>query len=186
MYRQFLALLLPAALAAGSVLANDETVRSLSEIEAALDPLEFAADYDGVRVSIDLTVHFDFDSATIRPESTAQLDALGNALSGDRLADYRFKLIGHTDGIGGADYNLRLSRMRAEAVRTRLVEAYGIAPERLIAEGRGYSEPKPGLPPDAAPHRRVEVQRLHRQNADEQREAPIDSNDDLGGIRRED
>ena len=177
----FAAFLLPAAFAAGSVWAADhDGFRSLGDIEAALDPLEIIADYDGVRVSIDLTIAFAFDSDELLPEAQPQIEALGTALSGERLGVYRFKLIGHTDGVGGAAYNQRLSERRAARVKQALVKDYGVQPDRLIAEGKGFSQPKPGLPPDAAQHRRVEVQTV--------REAPDSSpdeqaTDELGGIK---
>ncbi|MCV2889642.1 OmpA family protein [Ruegeria aquimaris] len=53
----------------------------------------------------------------------------------------RLTLVGHTDNVGGLDANIDLSRRRAEAVRDRLVEQYGIAPDRLEAQGAGYLAP---------------------------------------------
>lgn len=50
-------------------------------------------------------------------------------------------LVGHTDNVGSLDSNIDLSRRRAEAVRDRLVEQYGIAPDRLEAQGAGYLAP---------------------------------------------
>ncbi len=50
-------------------------------------------------------------------------------------------LVGHTDNVGGLDSNIDLSRRRAEAVRDRLIEQYGIAPDRLEAQGAGYLAP---------------------------------------------
>lgn len=173
--------LLPVAFATGSVLASSEDFRSVSDIEAALDPLEFVADYDGVRVSIDLTIHFAFDSARIQPQSEAQLDALGNALSGERLAGYRFKLIGHTDGVGSVAYNQQLSEARANAVRDALISRYQVDAERLFAEGQGETQLKPGLADDAAAHRRVEVQTLLEEPAP----TPTDREVDLDAVLRE-
>lgn len=187
MKHHLLTWLLSVAMAAGSVLAGEDDFRSLSDIEAALDPLEFAANYDGVRVSIDLTIHFDFDSAHIKPESNPQLDALGQALTGERLGNYRFKVIGHTDGVGSAAYNQRLSERRANAVMTALIQEYGVDSARLVAEGKGYSQPKPGLAPTASQHRRVEVQTLPTLPGDERSERTSRGKDEgLGGIRIED
>ncbi|SDD69705.1 OmpA family protein [Ruegeria marina] len=50
-------------------------------------------------------------------------------------------LVGHTDNVGSLESNIDLSRRRAEAVRDRLVEQYGIAPDRLQAQGAGYLAP---------------------------------------------
>jgi len=53
----------------------------------------------------------------------------------------RIALVGHTDNVGGLDGNIALSRSRAAAVRARLVDTYGIASERLEAQGVGYLSP---------------------------------------------
>lgn len=55
--------------------------------------------------------------------------------------DMRIALVGHTDNIGGLEGNIALSVNRARVVRQRLIEAYGIAPGRLDAQGAGYLAP---------------------------------------------
>lgn len=158
--RIILMLLLPALFGAGSAYAqNGDAFRPLHDIEDALDPIDFA-NYDGVRYyGIDLSIPFAFDSARILPEAAAQLEALAQALSGERLQGRRFRVIGHTDGVGADAYNLALSQRRADSVRAALIEK-GIAPERLETEGKGFTQPRPSLPPEAAEHRRVEVRTL--------------------------
>lgn len=54
---------------------------------------------------------------------------------------YRLVLVGHTDSVGALEANIALSKRRAEAVRDRLVGDYGVAPERVAAEGMGYLAP---------------------------------------------
>lgn len=167
--RQRLRLLVLAVLLAGNTsfaLSAEPAERSLAEIERALDPLEFIANHDGVRVSIDLNIAFAFDSDRLLPAAEPQIEALGQALAGERLAEYRFEVIGHTDGVGGTAYNHALSIRRAERVRQVLIDGYEIAPERLVAIGKGDSEPKPGLPKDAAAHRRVEIRTLPEADTD--------------------
>lgn len=53
----------------------------------------------------------------------------------------RIVLVGHTDNVGALESNVELSRRRAEAVKTRLVERYEIAADRLDAEGIGFLSP---------------------------------------------
>jgi len=53
----------------------------------------------------------------------------------------RMVLVGHTDNVGDLDTNIALSRSRADAVRQRLINTYGIAAERLEAQGMGYLAP---------------------------------------------
>ena len=53
----------------------------------------------------------------------------------------RIEIAGHTDNVGSAEFNLRLSLDRASAVRAYLVEN-GIAAKRLVAKGYGSTKPK--------------------------------------------
>jgi OOP family OmpA-OmpF porin len=81
---------------------------------------------------------FDFDRADVKPEGKAMLDDLVRVLQG---AKYEVILaIGHTDRIGTAAYNQKLSVRRAGAVKQYLV-GKGIAPNRIHAEGKGKTQP---------------------------------------------
>jgi OOP family OmpA-OmpF porin len=68
-------------------------------------------------------------------------------------------LVGHTDAVGALDGNIRLSKRRAASVRDRLVEAHGIAANRIEAEGVGYLAPIASNQSDETRglNRRVEV-----------------------------
>lgn len=91
----------------------------------------------GAIVRLD-NVFFDFDQATLKPESEIELHKVRQLLV--QKPAMRIELRGHTDQRGDDAYNLTLSQERAEAVRTWLV-AQGIAPERLDATGYGESLP---------------------------------------------
>ncbi len=81
---------------------------------------------------------FDFDKAVLRPAGKAMLDDLTRLLQG---AKYEVILpIGHTDRIGSAAYNQKLSLRRAAAVKKSLTEK-GIPPNRVFAEGKGKTQP---------------------------------------------
>ncbi len=81
---------------------------------------------------------FAFDKAALKPEGKAMLDDLTRLLQG---ANYEVILaIGHTDRIGGAAYNQKLSVRRAEAVKKYLTEK-GIPPNRVYADGKGKTQP---------------------------------------------
>jgi len=81
---------------------------------------------------------FDFDKAALKPAGKAMLDELTRLLQG---ANYEVILaIGHTDRIGSAAYNQRLSVRRAEAVKKYLTEK-GIPPNRIYADGKGKTQP---------------------------------------------
>lgn len=82
---------------------------------------------------------FDHDKATIKAESKPALDVIGRFLK-DNPRLHAF-IVGHTDSAGALDYNLRLSRQRAEAVVAALVKDYGIDAGRLAAHGVGPLAP---------------------------------------------
>lgn len=85
-------------------------------------------------------IHFDFNKATLRTEGERLITDIAKTLELNPL--WSLAIEGHTDSIGGADYNLKLSQQRAESVVRALVERYKIAPERLTAVGFGMSKPK--------------------------------------------
>ena len=63
---------------------------------------------------------------------------------------WKLSVSGHTDNIGGDDFNLKLSQARAEAVKTALVNEYKIAPDRLTTSGFGASGALPTTPSSKA------------------------------------
>ncbi|RKX69963.1 hypothetical protein DRP53_06475, partial [candidate division WOR-3 bacterium] len=77
--------------------------------------------------------------ATIKPESYPILDEAAAILTSH--PEIRVEIQGHTDSIGSDAYNLKLSNLRANAVRTYLIERHGIDPSRLVARGYGESRP---------------------------------------------
>jgi len=72
---------------------------------------------------------------------------------------YRIALVGHTDNVGSLDRNIALSKRRAGAVRTRLIEKHGVDPARIDAEGNGYLAPVASnlTPEGRKANRRVEA-----------------------------
>ena len=84
-------------------------------------------------------IYFDTDKTDIKPESAATLKEIATLLKGDpKLALY---VVGHTDNVGGDDYNLDLSRRRAAAVVAALTSQHGIDPKRLKPSGVGLLAP---------------------------------------------
>ncbi len=81
---------------------------------------------------------FDFNEATIKPESKPVLDRAIEVLK--EFPEIRVEIVGHTDDVGTRAFNLDLSRRRAEAVRDYLV-AGGIDSARLRVRGAGPDEP---------------------------------------------
>ncbi len=109
--------------------------------------------------SVNLTVNFPSGSAELTPAARASLDALGKALSSNDLANFRFRIEGHTDNVGAREENLSLSQRRAEAVVTYLTSQYNVKGNRLEAVGMGQEQPLVSAPPQTpeARNRRVQV-----------------------------
>ena len=84
-------------------------------------------------------IHYDFDKATLRPESTEALDQLVELLNEN--PNVTIELSAHADYRGSAAYNKRLSQRRAESVVQYLIE-HGISADRLTPVGYGKEKPK--------------------------------------------
>ncbi|MEO0226313.1 MAG: OmpA family protein [candidate division WOR-3 bacterium] len=84
-------------------------------------------------------IKFDFNKATIRPESAPILDEAAAILENN--PEILVEIQGHTDNIGSRTYNMKLSQARAQAVVNYLTAIHGIDPNRLTAKGYGFSRP---------------------------------------------
>lgn len=113
-----------------------------------------------IQPHLDLYVQFAFNSAELLPAGRKQLDELGKALNNRSLLKWGFELAGHTDAVGGVDYNMQLSLERANAVKHYLVTRHGLNAERLVPLGFGFSRLANPAQPTAAVNRRVEVRRV--------------------------
>ena len=130
-----------------------------SPVAAASPAGGTAATNAPAKPSLSLMIQFDFNSATVRPESQQALANLARALKSRELVDFRFAVEGHTDAKGRADYNLKLSQSRANAVKSYLASE-GVDPGRLVASGKGSTEPALPADPFAAENRRVRIVNL--------------------------
>ncbi|MCB2407233.1 OmpA family protein [Hymenobacter lucidus] len=91
----------------------------------------------GVKVVLN-NIFFDFDKATLRKESTAELERLQKLMV--ETPALRLEISGHTDNVGKAEYNKDLSQRRAKAVVDYLV-AKGVDKGRLTFAGYGDTQP---------------------------------------------
>ncbi len=102
-------------------------------------------------------IYFDTDKAVIKPESRPTLEQIAKLLAGQ--PQLNVFIVGHTDSQGTFDYNLDLSRRRAEAIAQELVKSYRIAQPRLRTAGVGLLAPIGSNASEAgrALNRRVEL-----------------------------
>lgn len=92
----------------------------------------------GLRLVID-PIHFDFNSAVIKPMSYPTLNKAGQALL--NFPEYGVAIEGHTDNVGSDEYNQRLSEQRAYAVAEYLARNFGIDQRRFRVAGYGENYP---------------------------------------------
>ena len=105
-------------------------------------------------------VNFETGKATLTPESEAILNGVAESLvANDSI---RVQVTGHTDNTGSLAVNRRLSRARADAVRSYLISR-GVAEDRLTARGFGPDQPVASnkTAEGRAQNRRVELMRLN-------------------------
>jgi outer membrane protein OmpA-like peptidoglycan-associated protein len=136
------------------------SANSAATTGAAVEPTEAAAqhvelaDEDQVYVPIS----FDFDSAALRSDQVPKLATLCQVMS--KIDVQTFRIVGHTDASGSADYNERLSLLRAQEVKRHMVTECGVPDSKLEAIGVGEQFPLDKANPRADENRRVEFQAL--------------------------
>ncbi|MEM6372147.1 MAG: OmpA family protein [Pseudomonadota bacterium] len=103
------------------------------------------------------TLDFAVGSTALNTTETTELAALAAVLA-DRPG-LRIAVVGHTDTVGELEANITVSRARAQAVRTALIDTYGAPADRIEAEGMGYLSPVASnlTPEGREANRRVEV-----------------------------
>ena len=111
---------------------------------------------EGVLVTFDSGILFDFDSDVVKGDARENLTELAASLN--RYPESDLMIVGHTDATGSDSYNQSLSERRSRAARSFLV-SQGVAGTRIQTEGLGESEPVASNDDEAgrSQNRRVEV-----------------------------
>lgn len=125
----------------------DELLAQTGGLAAAAGPIFMPSD-----------VLFGYDESFLRPEAISSLEKLGELIR--RNPDARFRIEGHTDSFGGADYNAQLSLARADSVKRWLADAMAIDPARIDTRGLGSTRPlapTTGTVEEQQLNRRVEI-----------------------------
>lgn len=102
-------------------------------------------------------IYFDTNKSEIKPASLAALQEIAKLLK--KQPALKLHVVGHTDNVGGYEFNMGLSKRRADAVVASLVREHGIQAARLTANGVAYLAPVAPNTTDAgkAKNRRVEL-----------------------------
>ena len=114
------------------------------------------------RAAASLLITFETNSAQLTPRAKRSLDVVGQALTSEKLAAFRFGIEGHADPRGGEEVNQKLSQARAESVRDYLVTASQVESARLEPVGKGASELMNKASPAAPENRRVTIVNLSK------------------------
>lgn len=130
--------------------------RQAQDLESDLDNASVERVGEGIQVTFDSGLLFDFDSSELRSQARANLADLAASL--EEYPETEVLVVGHTDSRGSDSYNQALSERRAESAKLYLVRQ-GIEPSRIEAMGRGEAEPVATNETDAGrqENRRVEV-----------------------------
>lgn len=108
---------------------------------------------------VNLSLSFPTGSATLTPAAQAQARSFGQALLMPQLSNMRFRIEGHTDGVGNRASNVSLSRRRAQSVADYLV-SMGVSRSRIDVQGYGPDRPLAGTARTSPQNRRVEAVRI--------------------------
>ena len=122
---------------AGAIIGQ-QMDKQAEELEDDLEDAEVERVGEGILVTFDSGILFDFDSAALRPASRDNLSQLAESLRDYPNSDVM--IVGHTDTRGTEDYNYRLSVRRADAAADYLMQQ-GIPAERITTLGKGENEP---------------------------------------------
>ena len=110
----------------------------------------------GIVLTLPGGVYFESSRSDVKPGARERLARIGQALAG--ASDRKILVEGHTDSTGSAEFNMKLSELRAESVKAVLVEN-AVSPDRI--ETHGYASTKPvasnGTPAGRSQNRRVEI-----------------------------
>lgn len=122
---------------AGAIIGQ-QMDRQARELEEELEGARVERVGEGIAIAFDSAILFEFDRAELSNVARENLRNLAQSLQ--EYPNTEVTVIGHTDSVGSADYNMRLSQRRAESAAT-YIASQGISRDRLTTVGRGLHEP---------------------------------------------
>jgi len=141
--------------AAGAIIGH-QMDQQAKEIDQSIPGATVERVGEGIQVTFESGLLFDFDSDVIKPTAAANLQELARSLT--KFPNSNILIVGHTDSQGDDAYNMALSQRRANSAAAYL-RAQGVPSSRLSTSGRGEAEPVASNDTEAgkAQNRRVEV-----------------------------
>jgi outer membrane protein OmpA-like peptidoglycan-associated protein len=141
--------------AAGAIIGH-QMDQQAKEIDQSVPGAKVERVGEGIEVTFDSGLLFDFDSDRIRPDAAANLDNLASSLN--KFGNSNIMIVGHTDSRGDDAYNMGLSQRRANSAAAYL-QSRGVPSARITTAGRGESEPVASNDTEAGmqQNRRVEI-----------------------------
>ena len=130
--------------------------KQAKELEDELENATIERVGEGIQITMDSAILFDFNSSTIRVNSRADLEKL--AMSLKEYPNTDVMVVGHTDATGSEPYNQALSERRAKSAAA-ILQQQGIATTRISMRGMGELEPiaDNGTEAGRQANRRVEI-----------------------------
>ncbi|HUF08671.1 MAG TPA: OmpA family protein [Rhodothermales bacterium] len=123
--------------AAGAIIGR-QMDKQAQELEKEIKDAEIARVGEGIVVTFDSGLLFDFDSAELQPAARSNLADLSESIR--EYDNTELMIVGHTDDIGEDTYNDRLSVRRAESAAAYLFEQ-GVTSARVTTLGKGETDP---------------------------------------------
>lgn len=141
--------------AAGAIIGH-QMDQQAKEIDQSIPGAKVERVGEGIEVTFESGLLFDFDSDVIKPTAASNLQELARSLN--KFGDSNILIVGHTDSQGDDAYNMALSQRRANSASAYL-QSQGVPASRISTAGRGESEPVASNDTEAgkAQNRRVEV-----------------------------
>jgi len=141
--------------AAGAIIGH-QMDQQAKEIDQSIPGAKVERVGEGIEVTFDSGLLFDFDSDVIKPAAASNLQELARSLN--KFGDSNIMIVGHTDSQGDDAYNMGLSQRRANSASAYL-QSQGVPASRITTAGRGESEPVASNDTEAgkAQNRRVEI-----------------------------
>jgi len=138
------------------VLIGNEMDKRAAEIERDIEGAKIERVGEGIKITFDSGLLFDFDKSALRPQAQTNLGKLAAILN--KYPDTDIVVEGDTDNVGTDDYNIELSNRRAQAVSNYLVNL-AVSGSRISEIGLGETNPVASNDTDAGrqQNRRVEV-----------------------------